>query len=141
MIRALFKLVFYPLLGTRLSKRPRAEYSDTAPPPAADPDRVHLFAGQFPSEIEVTDYCLKPLGRNKPEPLTRDLPDAMIDTSEIEIIFGETRLVAALPMFTPRPDIGPANTVVMVSEAAFGGLPYSLNDTPVLRYLGAFHVR
>lgn len=120
-------------------------YSDTAVPPVANANRVHLFHGTFASELEATDYCITPMGRNKPEPLTRDLPDAMIDTSEVEIIFGADRIGAAIPMLTNRPSdlvqhIGIDNTLILIAEAAFGELPYTLNDTPNLRYAGAFDV-
>ncbi len=120
-------------------------YSDTAVPPAAPSNRVHVFHGTFASEIEATDYCITPMGRNKPEPLTRDLPDAMIDTSEVEIIFGTDRIDAAIPMLTNRPSdltrqVKADNTLILIAEAAFGGLPYTLNDTPNLRYAGAFDV-
>lgn len=126
--------------------RPTREKSDSAVPPPANPDRVHIFHGTFASELEATDYCLTPMGRNKPEPLTRDLPDAMIDTSEVEIIFGGPRIIGAVPMLSPNPDgllraIGTDNTVVMIAEAAFGGLPYTLNDTPKLRYAGPYVAR
>jgi len=118
-------------------------YSDSAVPPAANSNRLHVFHGTFASELDATDYCLTPMGRNQPEPLTRDLPDAMIDTSEVEIIFGAARIGGAIPMLTNQPDglfrqIGDNNTVILIAEAAFGGLPYTLNDTPKLCYAGAF---
>lgn len=111
----------------------------------ANANRLHVFHGSFASELEATDYCLKPMGRNKPEPLTRDLPDATIDTNEIEIVFGPKRIGVAIPMLTQHPDglfhqVGTSNTLVLISEAAFYGLHYTLNDTPVLRYAGAFEV-
>ena len=137
MIRALINFVLRP---------DRREFSDSATPPPADPDRVHLFAGTFASELEATDYCLRPMGRNKPEPLTRDLPDAMINTAEVEVLFGGPRIAGAVPLLTSRPSdvltqIGSDNTLILIAEAAFGGLPYSLNDTPRLRYLGPFTVK
>lgn len=138
-IRNLAKVLLYPLLGNIRSQDP----SDSATPPGPPHEhtnRVHVFYGTFGSELAATDYCLTPLGRNKPEPLTRDLPDAMIDTSEVEIVFGEARVLAAIPMLNPRPDVGRADTIILIAEAAFGGLPYSLNDTPVLTYAGAFEV-
>lgn len=141
MIRNLFKILFFPLFGRIRSKAA----PQTALPPNANPNRVHLFHGTFASELEATDYCLTPLGRNKPEPLNRDLPDAGVNTAEVEIIFGSARITAASPMFSPNPDgllrdIGEDNTLIMISEAAFGGLPYTLNDTPTLRYAGAYEV-
>ena len=136
MIRNLLKLMLYPLLGNVRSKPKRMEPSDRAVPPNANANRLHVFAGTFRSELEATDYCLTPMGKNQPEPLTRDLADAMIDTAEVEIVFGEARILAALPMMTPRPDVGAANTLILIAEVAFGGLPYSLGDTPKLRYFG-----
>lgn len=141
-MKNLLRLLLFPLLG-RMRAR---EKSDSAVPPPANPDRVHIFHGTFASELEATEYCLTPMGRNKPEPLTRDLPDAMIDTSEVEIIFGGPRIIGAVPMLSPNPDallreIGTDNTVIMIAEAAFGGLPYTLNDTPNLRYAGPYTAR
>ncbi len=138
----LLRLLFFPFLGIMRRK----EKSDTATPPPSQPDRVHIFYGTFPSEIAATDYCLTPIGRNKPEPLTRDLADAMINTSEVEIIFGPSRIAAAVPMLGPNSDgllrqIGAANTVIIIAEAAFGGLPYTLNDTPSLVYAGPYIAR
>lgn len=123
----------------------RRDTSDNVPPPPANPDRVHIFHGTFASELEATDYCLMPIGRNKPEPLNHDLPDATVNTAEVEIIFGTARITAAIPMVRPDPDrllkaIGEDNTLIMLAEAAFGGLPYTLNDTPRLRYAGAYDV-
>lgn len=140
-MKNLLRLLLFPLLGPMRKQAP-----DTAPPPPANPDQVHIFHGTFASELEATDYCLTPMGRNKPEPLTRDLPGATIITSEVEIIFGPERINAALPMLKGPVDalfneIGHENTIVMIAEAAFGGLHYTLNDTPKLRYAGPFEVR
>lgn len=116
---------------------------NTQQPDHAKSNRLHVFHGTFASELEATDYCLQPMGRNKPEPLTRDLPDAVIDTNEVEIIFGGPRIGGVIPMLTNTPDglfkmVGSDNTVILIAEAAFCGLPYKLNDTPKLRYAGAF---
>jgi hypothetical protein len=48
-------------------------------------------------------------------------------------------------MLSPRPDsllgeIEANNTIIMIADAAFGGLPYTLNDTLRLTYAGAFDV-
>lgn len=131
-----YSTVFNPRRDTRAMET-------TQRPNRANANRVHVFHGDFTSEIEATDYCLTPMGRNKPEPLTHDLPDATIDTNEVEILYGVKRIGAAIPMLTPHPDglyqqIGTSNTLVLISEAAFHGLPYTLNDTPMLRYAGAF---
>lgn len=136
------RLLFFPLLGAMRKKEKR----NTVSPPEVQPDRVHIFHGTFASELAATDYCLTPLGRNKPEPLIRHLPDAMVDTAEVEIIFGTARIAAAVPMLSPDSDgllrqVGTDNTLIMISEAAFGGLPYTLNDTPTLRYAGPYTAR
>jgi hypothetical protein len=137
----LLRILFFPLFGIMRKK----ETSDTATPPPANPNRVHIFYGGFGSELEATDYCLKPMGRNKPEQLTHDLPDAMIDISEVKVIFGAARINDVVPMLSPRPDsllgeIEANNTIIMIADAAFGGLPYTLNDTLRLTYAGAFDV-
>ena len=122
---------------------PSPDLADSAIPPHAPSNRFHLFCGTFPSELDATAYCLDTNSANEPEPLTRDLPDAMIDTSMVEIIYG-TRVDAAVQMLDPSDAaslterIGEANTLILISERAFGGLPYTLNDTPVLEYLGPF---
>lgn len=145
MIRNLFKLVFYPLLGNIRGRHHAEAMVDPQLPDPTHANRVHLFHGTFETELAATSYCLDTPGKNEPEPLTRDLPDAMIDTSEVEIIFGGARIAAAVPMLTHNPhelfnEIGADNTVILIAEAAFGGLPYTLNDTPVLRYAGAYNV-
>lgn len=120
--------------------------SPTAPPPLAGSDRLHLFAGHFPSEETAMSYCYDAPDTNHPEPLTRDLADAYVDTNFVEVAFGE-RVPFALRMIIPAADlddmsdqISGDNTLVMISESAFGGMPYTLNDTPALRYLGAYTI-
>lgn len=107
----LIRSVLSPLLRPPKPKRAKV--------PPDNPNRVHLFYGSFASELEVTDYCITPMGRNKPEPLTRDLPDATIDTTEVEIIFGASRIEAAVSMFSTNDgligQIGANNTVVIIT--------------------------
>jgi len=140
MIRNLLKVLFFPLLG-RIRPTPAAPAKPPRDPAMAN--RLHIFHGTFTTELEATDYCLCAPGRNQPEPLTRDLPGATIDVNEVEIIFGAARIKGALSMLTSDPDalqrtIGDDNTLILIAEAAFFGLPYTLNDTPCLRYAGAF---
>ena len=118
----------------------------TAPPPQVGSDRLHLFSGHFRSEETAMSYCYDTPDDNHPEPLTRDLADAYIDTNFVEVAFGG-RAQHALHLILPANEIdamndrrGEDNTLVMISEAAFGGLPYTLNDMPTLRYLGAFTI-
>lgn len=140
-MKNLFKILFFPFLGIIRSK-PKAA---TAVPSATHPDRVHIFHGNFASELAATQYCLDPASKNEPTPLMRDLPDAVIDPSEVEIIFGAERIGGAATMLASDPSdllakIGADNTLIMIAEAAFCGLPYTLNDTPHLRHAGAFNV-
>ena len=108
-------------------------------------NRVHVFHGTFDSERDVAKYCTESPSKNRPEPLNHDLPDATVNTSEVEIVFGGARIGAKIPTLTKQPDgvfhqVGSSNTVVLLTEAAFCGLPYKLNDTPKLRYAGALDV-
>jgi len=140
MIRNVLKVLFFPLLGWIRNKPPRVAKPPRDP---ATANRLHIFHGTFATELEATDYCLRAPGRNQPEPLTLDLPDATIDVNEVEIIFGAARIKGTLPMLTSDPErlhdqIGSDNTLILIAEAAFFGLPYTLNDTPCLRYAGAF---
>ena len=105
-----------------------------------DKMRVHFFAGNFESKESARHYCFYS-ERNVPEDLTRELPDAFIDIAYVEVVFGGHR--ARLNEFfdadhteTYLRKMGQTNTLVMIAEPAFGGFPYALNDTSVLRYLG-----
>lgn len=144
MMPKLFKTAFSSFVSF-LRRRETPELVETQPPRRISANRIHVFHGDFTSELEATDYCLTPLGHNQPEPLTRDLPNAIIDTSEVEIVFGVQRISAAIPMITPHPDglrhqFRTSNTLILISETAFGGLPFTLNDTPALRYAGMFEI-
>lgn len=102
--------------------------------------RIHLFAGQFATVEAAQHYCFYS-ENNRPEDLTRELPDAYIDTDHVEVCFDDH--VARLASFLLPADaaavsrkIGTDNTMVIIAEPAFGGLAYALYDTPRLRYLG-----
>lgn len=103
--------------------------------------RVHVFAGHFDSEADLFGYCFDSDGPDSPEMLTRDLPGAYIDTNYVATGYG-TRVEEALADFFDPVDaakisngIGDANAVVIVSEHAFGGFPYTLGNTPKLDYV------
>jgi hypothetical protein len=111
-------------------------------PPATGPGkmRIHLFAGDFASKETADHYCFY-VENNRPEDLTRDLPDAYIDTTHVEVQYNAAR--ARLEEFLLPADVARilkqmdgANTLVIIAEPAFGGLAYALNDTTRLRYLG-----
>ncbi len=102
--------------------------------------RIHLFAGDFASQGAAWHYCFYQ-EHNRPEDITRDLPNAYIDTSHVEARYGDFE--ARLEEFLLPGDVADvvsrmkgANTLVIIAEPAFGGIAYALNDTPRLRYLG-----
>lgn len=105
--------------------------------------RLHLFCGSFESEDDLLAYCFDAPSENDPEPLTKDLPEAFVDTTYV--VTGYERGVgeALADFFTVEESdevlaqISGKNSLVILSEHAFGGMDYSLNDTPRLRYLGA----
>jgi hypothetical protein len=125
---------------------PRPAIPEAAPPVPEGKMRLHLFCGHFFSEAEAEAYCYDAPDHNHPEPLTRDLPGAYIDPAFVEIGFAADIPNRLAEFFDPDGvaerlvEIGNCNTLVMIAEDAFGGFPYSLNNTPVLAYLGAFVV-
>ena len=111
-------------------------------PPETAPGkmRIHLFAGDFASQGAAWHYCFYQ-EHNRPEDITRDLPDAYIDTAHVEARYADFE--ARLDEFLLPGDVADvvkrmngANTLVIIAEPAFGGIAYALNDTPRLRYLG-----
>lgn len=108
--------------------------------------RLHVFAGTFESEEAALSYCYDAPDTRHPEPLTDDLEDATIDTTYVDVAFGAD-IPAVLAGFFKGDDLSilrqrieGANTLVLISEYAFRGLPYALSDTPRLVYHGAFLV-
>jgi len=121
------------------SNRRRVE--PTLPPPTGPGKmRIHLFSGDFASKDTAQHYCFY-TENNRPEDLTRELPDAYIDTAHVEVQFNAARtrleeflLPADVARYIKQMD--GANTLVIIAEPAFGDLAYALNDTTRLHYLG-----
>ena len=113
----------------------------TLPPrPGPGKKRIHLFAGDFASSAAAWHYCFYHT-RDETEALAGDLPNAYLDTSFVEVRFED--FPRRLPEFLRPMEVADvitqmdgANTLVIISEPAFGDLAYALNDTPRLRYLG-----
>lgn len=127
------------VLAVLAGQRRRVEPS-LPPPTAPGKMRIHLFAGDFASQGAAWHYCFYQ-DNNRPEDITRDLPDAYIDTTHVEARYGDYE--ARLDEFLLPGDVADvvsrmagANTLVIIAEPAFGGIAYALNDTPRLRYLG-----
>lgn len=108
--------------------------------------RLHVFAGDFATEEAALAYCYDAPDPAHPEPITRDLPEATIDTTYVDVAYAGDVPQALTTFFRGddlsdlRVRVGSANTLVVVSEHAFRGLPYALSDTPVLTYLGPWLV-
>ena len=113
MIRNLLKVLFFPLLG-RIKSQPKA--------PKVAPllsDQVHVFAGAFVSEAAATDYAM---GLNTDASLSADLGGAAIGPDDLEILFGQDRLIAARPMFHfhgAAPIPAEANAFIMLSDRGY----------------------
>jgi hypothetical protein len=102
--------------------------------------RIHLFCGTFADVVDANDYCFQSVD-DAAEALNRDQPGAFIDTAFVECHFGDP-IPRLAEFLTPEETdhlivrIGHHNTLIIISEEAFGGLPYTLEDTDQLTYLG-----
>lgn len=122
MIRNLFKMLFFPLFG-RIKSKPKA--IKMAPLLS---DQVHVFAGTFQNEATATDYAMG-LGQNGS--LSADLGGAGIGPDDVEIIHGETRLLAARPMFHfhgAAPVPAGANTFILLSDRGYDTAQLTSNN-------------
>ena len=105
--------------------------------------RVHIFAGNFDTEEALLAYCFDSPSDDTPEPINVDLPGAFVDTTYVATGYANAVPVVLAEFFSPaeqerlRRQIGARNSIVVMSEYAFGGFPYELDDTPKLEYLGA----
>lgn len=122
------------------------------PPPRPLPEgqqRLHLFAGNFGSEEAARDYLFGPVDAafvDAPAPMTVDLPEAFINAEALRM--GRDGGIAALlgeyfhgeALMDAVQIAAPFDTLALLPEAGLGGVAYRLQDTPSLRYLGAFEV-
>jgi len=107
--------------------------------------RLHLFGATFPDQGSADRFCYEVPQPDYPEQLTRELDGAFIDAKQVEVICG-----AVLPrlhefLSTDEADdimlrLGADNSLIIIPELALGGMPYSLDDTDTLTYLGAIVV-
>lgn len=115
---------------------------DTHPPTPDGMIRLHLFAGTFDNEEALLRYCFDAPAANTPEPFTRDLPEATIDMTYVVVGFDQGVDDTLADFFAMgdsaeiKLQMRGANSIVVVSEHAFGGTQYHLGDTPRLTYLG-----
>ncbi|KPP89626.1 MAG: hypothetical protein HLUCCA08_09990 [Rhodobacteraceae bacterium HLUCCA08] len=124
----------------------RDPYPEAPVPPPEGVARLHLFSGRFGSDLDAYAYVFEAPDPDHPEPFTNDLPEAFIDTTRVQIAHG-ARLEDAIARIAGgraldlRHLIDADDTLIIVDEAAFGGFPFALGDTPRARYLGAWDVR
>ena len=103
--------------------------------------RLHLFAADFDDDTSAKAFCFGPGDPNIPEPITQELDGATIDTTFLELIQGDIH--SRLSEFLSEEDVSDIlldlrghNSLVILTEQAFGGLPFQVHDTATLRYLG-----
>ncbi|RYH03954.1 hypothetical protein EU805_00860 [Salipiger sp. IMCC34102] len=129
------------LIPSEPTREPRPE------PPAPTPPgtlRLHLFGANFDSEAQALAFCTGT--EDAPSELTRQLTGAYVDPSEVEVI--HSPITPRLSEFLTEPEIDDVElrlagdtTLILLTEHAFGGLPYTLDDTRDLTYLGEITVR
>lgn len=108
-----------------------------------DPDhmQLHLFGANFASQADAETFCTAPPGTDLPSDLTQELDGAFIDEAEVEVIHGgiQSRLQEFLSG-DETDDIllrlAGDDTLIIITENAFHDLPYTLDDTRHLTYLG-----
>jgi hypothetical protein len=103
--------------------------------------QLHLFGANFPSQAQADAFCTTPAGTNLPSKLTQELDGVFIDEAGVEVIHGDiqTRLLEFLSGeeaddFMLR--LAGDDTLIMITKNAFHDLPYTLEDTTHLTYLG-----
>ncbi|SEM98228.1 hypothetical protein SAMN04488003_107100 [Loktanella fryxellensis] len=103
--------------------------------------QLHLFSANFDDRAAADAFCAAPPGTDQPSRLTRELDGAFIDESEVEVIHGD--ILARLQEFLPPSEaddillrLAGDDTLIVVTENAFHGLSYTLDDTATLTYLG-----
>lgn len=115
-------------------------------PPALPDDklRLHLFSADFENADAAMAYCFQSDG-DTPEKITLEQPGAFIDTGFVEVAFkgAEKRLTEFLPTKDVDRVIAKmkgVNTLIIITEDAFGGFPYVLTTTKTVFYHGPFVV-
>ncbi|MFZ3582984.1 hypothetical protein ACOI1H_12525 [Loktanella sp. DJP18] len=108
-----------------------------------DPEhlQLHLFSANFPSQAEADAFCTAPRGTDQPSRLTQELDGAFIDEAEVEVVHGDIQ--SRLLEFLSGDEVDDVllrlagdDTLIIITENAFHDLPYTLDDTAHLTYLG-----
>jgi hypothetical protein len=103
--------------------------------------RLHLFAATFEDRGAAKSFCYGSGDINTPEPITQELDGATINTDFLEIAQGDihARLIEFLSEEDTQKimaDLRKDNTIIILTEEAFSGLPFQVHDTNTLRYPG-----
>ena len=112
--------------------------------PPEGKQRIHLMSGDFPDVDAAMAYCFHADG-DLPEQITFEQPGAFIDTNFVEVDF-ETADIRLNEVLNPEDadivlsKMRGANTLIIITEEAFGGFPYVLTHTPNLYYIGPYIV-
>ncbi len=106
--------------------------------------RLHLLTANFETREKARHYCLYSRG-DRPERLTLEQPNAFIDTTFVEVTFGgaQERLDEFLdPKIVKKivKKMRGENTLIILTEDAFGGFPYRLIDNDTVRVIGSYIV-
>ena len=102
--------------------------------------RIHLLSADFTDADAAMAYCFHAEG-DAPEQITFDQPSAFIDTGFVEVVHRNpaTRLADFLPAKDVDRTIAKmkgVNTLIIITEDAFGGFPYVLTSNKIVYYIG-----
>ncbi|MEX3016694.1 hypothetical protein [Gymnodinialimonas hymeniacidonis] len=126
------------VMGSQLRERQLGSTGDRA----TDPNRINLFAGSFPSEAEMFAYCFTPVTEHGPEQINLDLPEASIDTFQVDAVMYDQVIPRLSEYFGPKirrrilRKLKPGEALILIPTAAFSGSEYRIHSTPKLRHLG-----
>jgi hypothetical protein len=102
--------------------------------------RIHLLSANFADADAAMAYCFQSDG-DSPEQITIDQPGTFIDTGFVEVVHRNT--AARLADFLPADDVDRTiakmkgtNTLIIITEDAFGGFPYALTTNQTVYYIG-----
>ncbi len=103
--------------------------------------QLHLFGANFDSQEQAETFCSAPSGTDLPSQLTQELDGAFIDEAEVEVVRGDIQRRLLEFLSTEEADdvllrLAGDDTLIIITENAFNEMPYTLDDTAHLTYLG-----
>ena len=124
-------------LRTLMNRDPQPELPPALPEGKL---RIHLLSADFADTDAAMAYCFHADG-DTPEQITFDQPGAFIDTGFVEVVHRNP--AARLADFLPAADVNRmipkmkgTNTLIIITEDAFGGFPYVLTSNKTVYYIG-----